>query len=346
MRGLEVEKQQDLVSVIVPIYNMEKHLDRCLESILGQTYQNLEILLIDDGSTDGSLEIINGYAERDSRVRVLHKENGGVSSARNLGLEMMRGEYCTFVDPDDYIAKVYVEWLYNALNNYRADLATCGFCSATPEETPSLPTQGNPNCFQVDMTKLSLFGEEDGHSFWDCWAALYKSSLIGNLRFDVDLYYGEDTLFFVSYLKRTKALVDVRDDLYVYVQHADSACHLEYNPRHLTIIEGRKRSIIELQNAPKILYQSLVACYLMNCSFILTDMIQSPYRDSDKVRYLIKELRKYRKAVAYIPKEKKAVRLRVCASVAFPRLSSYLLRHYFQWKEKRYRGAQEKLFIL
>ena len=81
-----MEKQQDLISVIVPIYNMEKHLDRCLKSILGQTYRNLEILLIDDGSTDGSLEIMNGYAKRDSRVRVFHKENGGVSSARNRGL--------------------------------------------------------------------------------------------------------------------------------------------------------------------------------------------------------------------------------------------------------------------
>ncbi|OUO46573.1 hypothetical protein B5F79_06525 [Olsenella sp. An285] len=329
----ELDKQQALVSVIVPIYNVEKHLDRCLESILGQTYRNLEILLIDDGSTDGSLEIMNRYAERDPRVRVFHKENGGVSSARNLGLEMMSGEYCTFVDPDDYVAEVYVEWLYAALNKYEADLATCGFCSVGPDDTPTLPAEGAPNCSQIDMRDFSLFGEDGGHSFLGCWAALYKSSLMDGLRFDVDLYYGEDTLLFVSYLTRSKVLVDIRDDLYVYVQHAGSACHLEYSPRHLTIIEARKRSILELQNAPKKLYQSLVACHLMNCSFALTDMFNSPYKDSDTVRYLVKELRKYRKAVAYIPKEKKAVRLRVRASIVFPRLSSYLLQRYFHWKE-------------
>lgn len=322
--------------MIVPIYNMEKHLDRCLKSILGQTYQNLEVLLIDDGSTDGSLDIMNGYAKRDSRVRVLRKENGGVSSARNLGLEMMRGEYCTFVDPDDYVADVYVGWLYAAINKYEADLATCGFYSVSPDEDPSFSVGVEPACSLIDINKLSLFGESEGHSFWACWGVLYRSSLVNSLRFDIDLFYGEDTLFFVSCLVMSKRVVDMRERLYAYVQHDGSACHREYSPRHWTIIEARKRSILRVQNESPELYQSLTAYYLMNCSFVLTDMLNSPFRDFDKARYLIKELRKYRKAVDYIPKEKQAVRLRVCASIVFPRLSSYLLQRYYQWKENRH----------
>ena len=93
----------DTVSIIVPIYNKEKYLEKCLDSILGQTYRDLEIILVDDGSTDNSLVICQHYAEKDPRIKIYHKPNGGVSSARNLGLEKSTGKYISFVDPDDFI---------------------------------------------------------------------------------------------------------------------------------------------------------------------------------------------------------------------------------------------------
>ena len=106
---------QELITVIVPVYNTEKYLERCLDSIVGQTYRDLEILLIDDGSTDSSGEICRQYAEADDRITVLVKENGGQASARNLGLDRMQGEYVLFVDSDDYVSPDFVEELYRQI---------------------------------------------------------------------------------------------------------------------------------------------------------------------------------------------------------------------------------------
>lgn len=116
------------ISVIVPVYNVEKELPRCIESLLTQTYSNFELLLINDGSSDGSPEIMEKYAEKDLRIRTLHKKNGGVSSARNRGLEQAKGEYVCFVDADDAVAPQYMEWLYLALRQSGEAVAICRMC--------------------------------------------------------------------------------------------------------------------------------------------------------------------------------------------------------------------------
>lgn len=115
--------KQTLISVIVPCYNVEEYLPKCIESILSQTYKNLEILLVDDGSPDNSGRICDEYAARDSRIKVIHKENGGLSDARNVALDVMKGEYVTFIDSDDYVADDYVEILYRLIAEYRAQMS-------------------------------------------------------------------------------------------------------------------------------------------------------------------------------------------------------------------------------
>lgn len=116
----------DLISVIVPVYNVEKYLHRCVDSILNQTYENLEILLVDDGSTDGSGAICDEYAQRDSRVRVIHKENGGLSSARNAGIDAAKGEYLAFVDSDDWIEPETYAYLLGLIHKYGVKLSCTG----------------------------------------------------------------------------------------------------------------------------------------------------------------------------------------------------------------------------
>ena len=115
--------EKELISIIVPIYNVEKYLRQCLDSILNQTYQNFECLLINDGSLDNSADICREYVSKDSRFKYFEKENGGVSSARNLGIECSRGEYITFIDSDDWVDYDYLEVLYNSLVDERADIA-------------------------------------------------------------------------------------------------------------------------------------------------------------------------------------------------------------------------------
>ena len=106
---------EDLITVIVPIYNVELYLRKCIDSITGQSYKNLEIILVDDGSQDKCGLICDEYAEKDSRVRVIHKENGGLSDARNAALDVMKGEYVTFIDSDDYVATEYISYLYDLI---------------------------------------------------------------------------------------------------------------------------------------------------------------------------------------------------------------------------------------
>ncbi len=115
----------DLVSVIIPIYKVEPYIRECLDSVINQTYRNLEIILVDDGSPDGCPKICDEYAENDSRIKVVHKENGGLSDARNKGLDVASGEYITFVDSDDVVHKAYVEFLYDNLKKTNSDVSVC-----------------------------------------------------------------------------------------------------------------------------------------------------------------------------------------------------------------------------
>lgn len=171
-RDSKVDAQRELVSVIIPIYNMEKHLERCAQSVLRQTHTNLEILLIDDGSQDDSLEIMNRYKAQDARVRVFHKENRGVSSARNLGMEMMTGEYFTFIDPDDFVAEQYIEWLYHAMRKTNASLTICNAQLVFGTE-PNLSSNlsDGPTVMDIPIEQYTLW-HEASHAV--CWGRFTK----------------------------------------------------------------------------------------------------------------------------------------------------------------------------
>lgn len=125
------ECREPLISIIVPVYQVKEYLDECVESLLAQTYTNLELLLVDDGSTDGSGEICDRYAVKDDRVRVVHQENQGPSAARNAGLDCAKGKYVAFVDSDDIVLPDFIEVLYELMRNYQADIATCTYVKCT-----------------------------------------------------------------------------------------------------------------------------------------------------------------------------------------------------------------------
>ena len=131
-----------LVSIIVPVYNVKPYLNRCVDSLLGQSYQNMELLLVDDGSTDGSETLCDEYAAQDARVRVLHKKNGGLSDARNAGVDAAKGEYLSFVDGDDWVSPYYIENLYRALEQAGADFsASCFEEVFEGQPVQSVPTE-------------------------------------------------------------------------------------------------------------------------------------------------------------------------------------------------------------
>ena len=187
------------ISVIIPVYNTEKYLHRCIDSVLAQTYQDLELLLIDDGSKDSSGAICDEYAAQDARVKVFHKENGGVSSARNLGLDNAQGEWVTFVDSDDYIEE---NFLKSFDGNMDADLVVGGMIEKRFQDNllrniPSRYIHPLKNALDGNLTKVV---------FQSAWGKLFRGSLIKNLRFDESMIIGEDHYFMLRYVYIAKSL--------------------------------------------------------------------------------------------------------------------------------------------
>lgn len=183
------------ISVIVPVYNTEKYLRRCVDSILAQTFTDFELLLIDDGSTDGSGAICDEYAKKDSRVRVFHKENGGVSSARNLGLDNAIGEYITFIDSDDFIEKSYFEML----SQYKdPDIVVSYYIAEGWNGWISTPFPD----LSFNEKNIKYFLEKYLISCNVPWGKFLKRKIVEKhkIRFDLNFAYGEDTLFIMDYL--------------------------------------------------------------------------------------------------------------------------------------------------
>lgn len=200
------KRSKETVSVIVPVYNGERYLERCMESILRQTWENMEILLVDDGSTDGSAGLCDDFAEKDKRVRAIHTANKGVSSARNLGLEICGGDYVTFVDADDCLAENMVEYLADMLGKTGCDVAGCGFWKFGPAYDAQEGTRADKEAQIVWQQVETLSGTEFMEkgilqSDTRCWSKLYRKQSIGSVRFEEGLAIGEDMLFLLDLAK-------------------------------------------------------------------------------------------------------------------------------------------------
>ena len=228
------------VSIIVPVYNTEKYLHQCIDSILAQTYTDLEIILVDDGSPDNSGEICDEYAAKDARVRVFHIENGGVSNARNYGLDRISGECVMFVDSDDLVKPDYCRIMVDAMQKTDARIVTCLHMSGkthSVEEFDWLKTKDVP--YQTISLDTYRYTNKYAHSI--IWGGLYRADLIGNLRFTQDLFVGEDTLFFAQLLKKARQLTFVEEELYYYRYLDTSLAHAQYNARQSTEITAWER---------------------------------------------------------------------------------------------------------
>ena len=171
---------QPLISVIVPCYNVEEYLPKCIESILNQTYRNLEILLVDDGSPDNCGRICDEYAAKDSRIRIIHKKNGGLSDARNAALDVMTGEYVTFIDSDDYVSDEYVEYLYKIIKESGVKLSVSSYQTFVDDSSAEICTN-NPLFVKIVHTNDALTGMFYQQIFdTSAWAKMYHRSLFSD----------------------------------------------------------------------------------------------------------------------------------------------------------------------
>lgn len=227
--------EEPLISIIVPIYKVEKYLKECVDSILAQTYQNFELILVDDGSPDSCPAMCDEFAKRDSRVVVIHKENGGLSDARNAGLDIAKGEYIGFVDSDDYISPIMYETLINRILTDQSDLAVCEYVrvydSGEELKSNSLNQNTHNRCYTPNEFISELFLHCSG-AYVVTVNKLYHKDIFSKLRFPVGKQH-EDEFIIHHVLTQCEKVSYIEDKLYFYRQREGSIMSRKFDVRKL-----------------------------------------------------------------------------------------------------------------
>ena len=225
---------KELISIIVPVYNVEKYLKKCVDSIVNQTYKNLEIILVDDGAADNSGKICDELVELDNRIKVYHKKNGGLSDARNYGVERATGDYIGFVDSDDYIDAEMYEKLYEAIKKENVDVAECNLKIVYPEKTDLFTDQKyyqicNKQEYLEEYLKIEKI-------FGSACVRLTKADIAKKLKFPVGKLY-EDTYYAYDLIGIVDKYVIVDNPYYNYLMRENSITNAKFNPRIFDLIE-------------------------------------------------------------------------------------------------------------
>lgn len=270
-----------LISVIVPVYNAEDFLLRCVNSIQQQEYANLEILLIDDGSTDGSGIICDILEKEDPRIRVFHQRNAGVSAARNIGIELSGGEFLTFVDSDDYIDYRLISRLYQIYEEYDVDISSSTFRLEIQNEIP--------------RTHLFVFNKEEAimdminckNIIYSCSCKLFKKSIVSNLRFCEEISHNEDLLYCYQAILRSNNVAHTTEALYVYVNNSRSVTRIRFNHSRMTAIDVQDWILKDIHKRfhKTVLSKSAEQQYLKVNIYTAMQIARAGYQDkSDKER--------------------------------------------------------------
>ena len=240
----------DLISMIVPVYKVEPYLDKCVRSIVEQTYKNLEIILVDDGSPDNCPAMCDAWASKDSRIKVIHKENGGLSDARNVGLAVAIGEYISFIDSDDWIEPDFIRELYDAMERTGAEIAECG--TTYVDEAGNVLRQRSvvPIACMDKLEALRRLVLEDG-IYQTVWNKLYRRAVIEGVLFEKGKHH-EDDFWTYQIFDRIEKLAVVERPMYYYLQRSGSIIGAGYTIKRLDGLEARFLRMQYLQKYPEL----------------------------------------------------------------------------------------------
>lgn len=278
-----MERKNILISVIIPVYNVRDFLDKCIESVVAQTYSNLDIIIVDDGSDDGSSLVCDQWGQKDDRIRVFHKKNGGLSSARNLGLKKSKGELIGFVDSDDYIATDMYEKLIYFMDD-EVDISCCGRICINPNRRMKAFCLNAPSRFSAEeaIEEVILLRKISS----SVCTKLFRKKLFDNLSFPVGRV-SEDVYMVYQVLKRSRYVVHIGEGKYFNCYRKNSISNKEFYARRIDYVLFKRNICIDIKENYPLLSTQAEAGYLQATVY----MLESVLHCSERRRYVYIEKR-------------------------------------------------------
>ena len=322
---------EPLISVIVPVYNVERYIERCVDSILAQTYTNLEIILVDDGSTDCSGRICDDVTKKDIRVRTIHQKNGGLSSARNTGIRYANGICYAFIDSDDYIAIDYIAYLYRLLQKNQAQIAICGYRKVS-ENNAKIKEN-----FDSEVGTVNLYDSKEAlfrllyqrKMITSVCGRLFRAELFEEIRFPKGKLH-EDVAVMYRLFDSSEKIVCTSAEKYYYFQREDSIVNKDFRKQRMDYIEFTRECIRHMEvNHPE-LTKAAVSRHFSACFDLLSCIGNNKKEFAEEYMQIVQEIRKYRKTVLLDSNARLKNRLAAAGSfisiTAIQRLSCLLKR--------------------
>ena len=259
-----------MISVIIPVYKVEKYLSRCVNSIINQTYKELEIILVDDGSPDNCGNICDDFSKLDARIKVIHKENGGLSSARNNGLLVAKGEYIAYADSDDYVDITMYEKMINCLENSNADIVQCGYSIIYEDDNQSILQRKdvllNSTIIESKKSILDAFFEI-GKIDHVVWNKLYKREVVENVQMVEGRWY-EDTMATFDILLNAHSMVTIAEPLYMYIQRSDSIMGKAFCEKNFDSLYAAEYVALKAHEYAKPFVNHAKILLCLNCAYL------------------------------------------------------------------------------
>lgn len=323
-----------LVSVVVPVYNVEKYLSRCIDSISRQSYSNLQIILVDDGSKDNSAVICDEYSKKDTRISVIHKTNGGLSDARNVGIDNAKGDYICFIDSDDFVRETYVEDLLNAILKYNADIAVCLFEKGNSDKFNDVVENNQQN--EIVLNNIGalnkLYDEVLNVNMVVAWNKLYSKNLFYKIRFPVGKIH-EDEFTTPKLLFEADKIVVINKKDYYYFQSPNSIMRSEFKINRLDALEAfeerinlfNQKGLNELANKTLSAYIYILIRYIC----IIDNLNDKKYQKAKNT--LIKKLKDTRKFVFNRKKVSIKQKIQILIFSISPKVFIYI-RNFIKYK--------------
>ena len=286
----------DKISVIIPVYKVEKYLKKCVESVINQTYTNLEIILVDDGSPDKCPSICDYFEEKDKRIKVIHKVNGGLSDARNYGIKEATGHWITFIDSDDYVAADYIEYLYELVMTNNADISIVLPQIFYEGKDVSYAKKNKEKILQFDKNsalKIMLYQKEFDTS---AWGKLYKRSLFKNIEFPKGKIYEDISTVYKAILKSNKITFS-NQKKYFYLKRKDSIMGQKFKSADMDYVYQAREMYNGIKKLNNNTLEQAARCRYLNANFSILKKIKFSKNNKKYIYEIGNNIKKLRKNI-------------------------------------------------